>query len=182
MSDKLKVGAVSYMNTKPLVWGLEKMHDVVELYYEVPSRLCQMFDNGLLDVALLPVVRYFENDKYRVIPDISIATKGLVESVNLFLKKDISGINEVALDISSRTSRALTAIVLREQYGLSPKFVDWKDGLDIDSSNSDAVLLIGDDAMKIKSDKYRVLDLGDEWFKLTQLPFVFALWVTKCDT
>ncbi|MGR3218781.1 MAG: menaquinone biosynthetic enzyme MqnA/MqnD family protein [Candidatus Anammoxibacter sp.] len=182
MTDKLKVGAVSYMNTKPLVWGLEKMSDTVELYFDVPSRLSQMFDSGLLDVALLPVVRYFGNDKYRVISGVSIATKGAVESVNLFLKKDINSINEVALDTSSQTSRALTAIVLRELYGLNPNFVDWKSGPDIDSSDADAVLLIGDDAMKIKSDKYRVLDLGDEWFKLTQLPFVFALWVTKCDT
>lgn len=181
MHDKLKVGAVSYMNARPLVWGLEKMQEVVELYFEVPSKLCQMFDDGLLDVALLPAIRYFDNDEYRIIPGISISTKGMVESVNLFLKKDINSIKEVALDTSSLSSRVLTAIILQKRYGLNPDFVDWNNGLDIDRSNSDAILLIGDNAMKIKNQKYMVLDLGDEWYKLTHLPFVFAFWVTKCD-
>lgn len=181
MHDKLKVGAVSYMNARPLVWGLEKMQEVVELYFEVPSKLCQMFDDGLLDVALLPAIRYFDNDEYRIIPGISISTKGMVESVNLFLKKDINSIKEVALDTNSLSSRVLTAIILQKRYGLNPDFVDWNNGLDIDRSNSDAILLIGDNAMKIKNQKYMVLDLGDEWYKLTHLPFVFAFWVTKCD-
>lgn len=182
MSDKLRVGAVSYMNTKPLVWELERMDDTIELYFEVPSTLSTMFDNGLLDVALLPAVRYLEDSSYRIIPDISISANGMVESVNLLLKKDISSLQEVALDTSSRTSRILTAIILNKRYSLTPDFIDWDGGVDVDGCNSDAVLLIGDNAMRIEGRKERTLDLGDEWRKLTNLPFVFALWVTKRDT
>lgn len=175
------------MNAKPLVWGLEKRKDILErldleLYFDVPSKLCQMFDNGLLDVALLPAVSYFEDDKYRIIPGVSISTRGMVESVNLFLKKDVNRIKEVALDTSSRTSRALAAIILKKRYGLNPDFTDWDNGLDIDKSSSGAVLLIGDNAMKFNDQRYKVLDLGNEWYKLTRLPFVFAFWVTRCGT
>ncbi len=182
MTGKLRVGAVSYMNTKPLVWGLESYKDIADFYFDVPSKLYQVFSQGDLDIALLPAVCYFEKNSYRIIPNISISTYGRVESVNLYLKKDIKDVKVVALDTSSRTSRILTAIILRKQYGLNPDFINWDKGLSIDESQADAVLLIGDNAMKIHDSKYRILDLGNEWQDLTGLPFVFAVWVTKCDT
>ena len=182
MTGKLRVGAVSYMNTKPLVWGLESYKDIADFYFDVPSKLYQRFNQGDLDIALLPVVCYFENDSYRIIPNISISTYGMVESVNLYLKKDIKDVKVVALDTSSRTSRILTAIILKKRYGLEPDFTNWDKGLNIDKSPADAVLLIGDNAMKIHDNKYRIMDLGSEWLDLTGLPFVFAFWVTKSDT
>lgn len=182
MQTKLRVGAVSYMNTKPLVWGLDKRKDIIDLCFEVPSKLGRMFDAGLLDAALLPTIKYFENDNNRVIPDISIAAKSMVESVNLFVKGNIKDIKKVALDTSSLTSRALTSVILSEQYGLKPDITDWENGMNIEDSDSDAVLLIGDNAMKVKNDQFEVVDLANEWFKLTNLPFVFAVWVTKCGT
>lgn len=182
MTNKLKVGAVSYMNTKPLVWGLEEISDSIELTFAVPSKLSKMFESGLLDVALLPAIRYFGNEEFRIIPDISIAAIGKVESVNLYIKKDIDEINEIALDTNSRTSRALTGIILQKRYGLKPRFVDWQGGIDFQHSRSDAVLLIGDDAMRVNNSNYIVLDLAEEWHKLTRLPFVFAFWVTKNGT
>ena len=182
MIKKFRVGAVSYMNTKPLVWGLEERQDLVDLFFEVPSKLSQMFECGMLDIALLPAVSYFGHDKYRIIPGISIAAKGFVKSVNLFLKKDIRKIKKVALDTSSRTSRILTVVILKKLYGLSPEFVDISQKIDIEKIDSDAVLLIGDNAMNIQNKKFEVIDLGNEWYKLTSLPFVFAFWVTKQNT
>lgn len=182
VEKKLRVGAVSYMNTKPLVWGLENREDIIDLFFEVPSKLGKMFEDGLLDVALLPAIRYFGNSQYRIIKDISIAAKGRVDSVNLYIRKNIDNIKEVALDTSSLTSRVLTAIILKKSYGVSPRFTDWHNGTDIKSTRSDAVLLIGDDAMRIEDDDYKVLDLAEEWYKLTNLPFVFAFWVTRSDT
>lgn len=182
MVKKFRVGAVSYMNTKPLVWGLEKRKDLVDLFFEVPSKLSQMFEKGTLDVALLPAVSYFGHEKYRIIPGISIAAKGFVKSVNLFLKKDINKIKKVALDTSSQTSRILTVVILKKRYGLNPEFKDLSKGIDIERTDADAVLLIGDNAMNVKDNKFEVIDLGDEWYKLTSLPFVFAFWVTKRNT
>ncbi len=179
MTDKLKVGAVSYLNTKPLVWGLDKMDGIIDLHYEVPSKLFKMFAGGLLDIALIPIIRYFGNEDYRVIPDISISSKGRVESVNLYVTGDVNNIKTVALDTSSLTSRALTAVILKKRYNLSPDFIDWNNGPDIATSGADATLIIGDNAMKPYDNKYKVLDLGEEWMNLTGLPFVFAVWVTK---
>lgn len=180
MRDKLRVGAVSYMNARPLVWGLEEKKNLIDLHLDVPSRLCKLFEEDNLDIALLPAIAYIRNASYRLIPDISISSKGAVESVNLFLKRDINEIKEVALDMSSLTSRALTSIILEERYGLRPRFIDWDKGLDLAGPSPDALLLIGDNAMKQKADKFKtVLDLGNEWHKLTGLPFVYAFWVTR---
>lgn len=182
MQKKLKVGAVSYMNTKPLVWGLEEQNDSIELFFDVPSKLCKKFEQGLLDVALLPAIRYLGMENWCVIPEISIAAQGKVDSVNLYVKKSCKEISEVALDTSSRTSRALTEIILKKKYGLKPKFIDWVNGINLEKSNADAILLIGDDAMRINNSDYKILDLAEEWYDLTNLPFVFAFWVTKRDT
>lgn len=180
MRDKLRVGAVSYMNARPLIWGLEKGKNLIDLHLDIPSRLYKLFEEDKLDIALLPAIAYIRNASYRIIPDISISSKGAVESVNLFLKRDINDIKEVAIDMSSLTSRALTSIILQERYGLRPQFIDWDNGLDFSRSSPDALLLIGDNAMIYKAYQFKtVLDLGNEWHKLTGLPFVYAFWVTR---
>src|SRR5262245_60162213 len=112
MHASIRVGAVNYLNTKPLICDLDRIAPEVELVLDVPSRLADRLAQRELDVALIPVIEYFRAGTYSIVPDISIATRGPVLSVTLFSKKPWPEIRRVALDAGSRTSAALTQILL----------------------------------------------------------------------
>ncbi len=181
MTKKLRLGVVPYMNAKPLIYGLSQQTDLVELSFEVPSLLPTMLNKDQIDAAIIPSIEYFRSGNYSIIPDISISSYGTVESVKIFSKVSIQNIRTAALDKSSLTSCALTKIILNEQYHLSPQYTQWNNQYDISGTNADAVLLIGDNAMKINGSEYVTLDLGQVWFEYTGLPFVYAVWVVKKD-
>jgi chorismate dehydratase len=194
MKECLRIGAVPYLNTRPLIAGLEKgaiagtngRLGKIELRLAVPSRLPELLRQGEVDVALIPSIEYLRGRPFFIIPGISIASRGAVESVLLFLKVPrIKDIRRVALDESSLTSATLTKIILQERYGLGQsgvEYVLWQGGGDLNIVQADAVLVIGDNAMKMHrqpGNGGKVLDLGAEWKALTRLPFVYALWVTS---
>ena len=181
MTKKLRIGAVPYMNAKPLIYGLDQHPNEIELVFEVPSLLPGMLNNDQIDVAIIPSIEYFRNGNYAIIPDISITSIGTVESVKIFSKIPIQNIRSAALDKNSLTSCALTKIILREQYHLSPQYTQWNKQYDIEGTDTDAVLIIGDNALKIIDNGYITLDLGQSWYEFTGLPFVYALWVVKRD-
>lgn len=179
MAKKLRLGIVPYMNAKPLIYGLNQYTDSIVLSFEVPSLLPTMLNNDQIDVAIIPSIEYFRSGNYAIIPDISISSYGTVESVKIFSKVPIKNIRTAALDKSSLTSCALTKIIFKEQYHLTPYYTPWDNRDDISGANVDAVLLIGDNAMKMNEDEYITLDLGQAWFEYTGLPFVYAVWVVK---
>ena len=179
MTKKLRIGAVPYMNAKPLIYGLDQYPNEIELVFEVPSLLPNMLNNDQIDVAIIPSIEYFRNGNYAIIPGISIASIGTVESVKIFSKIPIQNIRSAALDKSSLTSCALTRIILKEQYRISPQYSQWNMQYDITGTDTDAVLIIGDNALKIFDNGYVTLDLGQSWYEFTGLPFVYALWVVK---
>ena len=179
MANKLRIGVVPYLNAKPLIYGLNQHTDSVELSFEVPSLLPNKLNNDRIDVALIPSIEYFRNGNYAIIPDISISSIGAVESVKIFSKVPIQNVRAAALDKSSLTSCALTKIILKEKYHLCPQYTQWNKQYDISSADTDAVLLIGDNAMKVADNGYITLDLGQAWFEYTGLPFVYAVWVVK---
>ena len=181
MTKKLRLGVVPYMNAKPLIYGLSQQTNSIELSFEVPSLLPTMLNNDQIDVAIIPSIEYFRSGNYAIIPDISISSCGSVESVKIFSKVPIQNIRTAALDKSSLTSCALTKIILKEQYHLSPQYTQWNKQYNISGTNADAVLLIGDNAMKVTDNEYVTLDLGQAWFEYTGLPFVYAVWVVKRD-
>src|SRR5919201_4004059 len=98
MDANLRIGAVNYLNTKPLIYDLEALAPEAELVLEVPSRLADLLAEGRLDVALIPVIEYFRSGRYTVVPDIAIATRGPVLSVTLFSRTPWAGVRRVALD------------------------------------------------------------------------------------
>ena len=178
MTKKLKVGVVPYLNAKPIIYGLEGPGNKVELIYAVPSKLPRLLEDGEVDVAIVPAVECLRNSRFTVLPGISISSRGSVESVRLFLKKGyIDKVRTVALDDSSRTSVVLTKIILKEKYGLSPRYVSWRGGSRMEDIQADALLVIGDSAMRVE-DGPPSLDLGAEWDELTGLPFVYAVWAS----
>src|SRR5215510_7073150 len=123
MPPPVRVGAVNYLNTKPLIDDLDALAPDAELVLDVPSRLADLLAAGRLDVALIPVIEYFRGGSYRVISDIAIASNGPVLSVTLFSRVPWPEIRRVALDEGSRTSAALTQILLRKKYGVKPEIL-----------------------------------------------------------
>jgi chorismate dehydratase len=180
-NDKqIRVGAVSYLNTKPLVYGLEQLAPQAKLLFDVPSQLAQQLAAGQLDVALIPSIEFFQDSSYTIVSDACIGCRGPVLSVKLFSRVAPSQIRTLALDDGSRTSAALIRILLQERFGLAPKLVPLPLGAMPGDVAADATLLIGDRAMKSPGGSYaEVWDLGDEWCRWAELPFVFAMWTAR---
>jgi chorismate dehydratase len=180
MKQPVRIGAVNYLNTKPLICDLEQLAPDAQLVLEVPSRLADLLAEGLLDVALIPVIEYFRAGTYRIIPDIAIASRGPVLSVTLFSRLPWTEIRRVALDEGSRTSAALAQILLRKRYGVTPVLEPLPMTHTAEMSSADAVLLIGDRAMRACLPGFaHAFDLGQEWFDWTGVPFVYAVWAVR---
>lgn len=176
----VRIGAVNYLNTKPLICDLSRLAPDAELVLDVPSRLAERLAAGELDVALIPVIEYFRGSDYRVVPGVSIATRGPVLSVTLFSKRPWEEVRRVALDAGSRTSAALTRILLRHRHGVTPETVPLPLDGRAEDADADAVLLIGDRAMRACLPGFaHAYDLGQEWFDWTGLPFVYAVWAVR---
>jgi chorismate dehydratase len=179
VSKPLRVGAVSYLNTKPLVFGLQHTSQL-DLIFDLPSRLADQLAAGELDVALIPSVEFFQDERYSIVSDACIACRGPVWSVKLLSRVPMSKIRTLALDEGSRTSAALVRILLQQRFGLDPETSRLPIGDDATSAATDAVLLIGDRAMHMSQDDFKeVWDLGAEWCRWSDLPFVFAMWVAR---
>jgi len=183
MDAPIRVGAVSYLNAKPLYHRLTDLAPQVELVMEVPSRLAEQLARQELDVALIPSVEYLRGAKlgYEILPGFAIAARGAVRSVKLFSHVPFEQIQRLALDAGSRTSQALVQVWLDAKHGVRPSRIESLPlGMPVQESTADAVLVIGDRAMKVDEAAFcAVADLGEVWNALTGLPFVFALWVVR---
>ncbi len=179
----LRVGAVSYLNSKPLIEGFSVALPGASLLLDVPSRLADELQKGRLDVALIPSVEAFSDPDYVIVSDACVATHGPVMSVKLYSRVPLGEIRTLALDEGSRTSACLTKVILSEQFGVEPKIESLPLHLGTEATTSDAILLIGDRAMHAPTEQFHtVWDLGEEWLRWTGLPFVFAMWVARRDT
>jgi chorismate dehydratase len=183
MSTGIRVGAVSYLNAKPLYYRLDDFAPDIRLSMEVPSRLAEQLAAGELDVALIPSVEYLRSTHlgYEILPGFAIAARGPVHSVKLFSRVPIPKIETMALDEGSRTSQVLVRVWLDACYGVRPPVIEALPlGMPVLESAADAVLVIGDRAMKVPHGPFfAVVDLAYAWQQLTGLPFVFALWVAR---
>jgi chorismate dehydratase len=178
----LRVGAVQYLNTKPLVHGLAAAG--VDVSYDLPSRLADRLAAGRLDVALIPSIEVFRGG-YRVVSDACIGCRGPVMSVKLFFRTPPGRVETLAVDEGSRTSAALARILLAERHGVEPRVESLPIGAGLGDTRADAVLLIGDRAIgdvagSRSGGSFQLMwDLGDEWCRWTGLPFVFAAWAAR---
>lgn len=177
---RIRVGAVSYLNTKPLIYGLAAHAPTVDLVLDFPSRLADRLAAGELDVALIPSIEYFQDPAYQIVSDACIGCRGPVWSVKLYFRKPPAEVATLALDLGSRTSAALARILLKQRYDVEPALLPLPLGESLRDSTADAVLLIGDRAMQAQPGPFAaVWDLGDEWVRWSALPFVFAMWVAR---
>ena len=177
----MRIGSVPYLNAKPLVdWFHSPECDAnAEVIYAVPSKLAEMLRAGELDVANVSIFEGLQNPGLVLIPDISISAYGAVKSVRLFSKVPLQQIQTVALDTSSLTSAALTKILLKEAFGLSPEYRNFAPNLDAMLAENDAGLIIGDLKLFDLMPGTVVYDLGQGWQDLTGLPFVYAGWLAR---
>jgi chorismate dehydratase len=151
-----------------------------ELVYDVPSECARRLHARETDVALIPAIEIGRSpEPYQVVRDVGICSYGPVNSVFLVLNKDPEDIATVALDTSSRSSVALTRILLERRFGASFETYDHAPEIDRMLQTADAAVLIGDLALELDQDRYRVLDLGSEWTEWTGLPFVYACWTGR---
>ena len=177
---KMRIGAVNYLNSKPLIYQLAAIAPQAEMALDLPSRLADGLAEGRYDVALIPSIELFQDPSYTIVSDACIACRGPVMSVKLFSRTPIEQIRSLALDEGSRTSVALVRILLEQRYGLRPMLESLPIGATLADSTADAVLLIGDRAMHSPPGQFAdVWDLGDEWLRWSELPFVFAMWVAR---
>jgi len=178
---KIKVGTVSYLNAKPLIWGFEQgmMSDRVELIPDYPSRIAAMLvddeiDLGLVPVAIIPRLK----DSY-IISDYCIGAEGEVASVCLFSDVPLEEVEEVLLDYQSRTSVSLARLLLKEYWKLNPVLTDAKEDFRKHIKGRTAGLVIGDRAFEQRPLSAYRYDLGQAWKQHTGLPFVFAAWIAN---
>jgi len=176
----LRLGAVSYLNTKPLVYGLNAYPDQFDVRFDVPAKCAELLHEGRVDLGLIPAIEYLRGH-YAIVPDISIASDGDVATVAVFTRKPIDQVQTLALDLSSRTSVALTRVLCAKHWQIEPKFTPAEPDLEAMLRRADAALMIGDPAFAIDPHKHHVtkIDLGAEWKTLTGLPFVYAMWVGR---
>lgn len=181
LNKKIKAGIVSYLNAKPLLYGLQlpPMTEELELTEAHPARLAEMLKRGAIDLGLVPVAVLPELNEYHLAGDYCIATEGEAASVCLFSEVPLAEIEKVYLDYQSRTSVELLRWIMREYWNIHPHLIyaadeDYRKLI----RGTTAGLVIGDRAFEQRRQSTFFYDLGTEWKKITGLPFVFAAWIS----
>jgi len=178
-----RISASSYSNTAPLIWSFlyGHNHGKFELILDnAPARSAELLSQRTVDAALVPVIEYQRIENARLIPNVCVGAKEKVRSVCLVTKgEDLRNVKSVALDVSSKTSVALTKIIFREFYGFEPNYKEAKPDLSEMLSDSHCALLIGDPALTIDESLYRKFDLAELWREQTGFGFVFAMWMAR---
>ena len=181
MQRKVRVGAVSYLNTKPLIYGIEKgmIKDEADLLIDYPSKIASMLLEDEIDVGLVPVAVIPEMKEYHIISDYCIGSVGKVASVCLFSEVPLDKIETILLDYQSRTSVALLKVLIRDFWKIEIAFENTSGNYQTKISGTTAGLVIGDRALQQRKISPFIYDLGEEWEKFTGLPFVFAAWISN---
>ena len=178
------LGAVDYLNARPLVYGLElRSHDFV-LRFDPPSKCAALLHERSIDVGMIPTIEYLRGHSvYRVVPGIGIVSEGPVASVALFTSRPVERVRTIAADTSSRTSNALLRVLCVESFGVEPEFRPMPPAPPEMLRRCDAALVIGDAALFFDHEAAGVskIDLGEQWTRLTGLPFVWAFWAGRPD-
>lgn len=187
---RVRLGAVHYLNARPLVAGLGGEADTqFSVRNDPPAACASLLAQGAIDLGLIPAIAYHDRPTDRVVPDIAIASDGPVASVALFTRRPMADVRSIALDTSSRTSVALTRILCRQRFSITPTLVPQSPDLVTMLQVHDAALVIGDPALfadvasvgAALGGSVDKIDLGQVWTEMTGLPFVWAFWAGRAD-
>jgi chorismate dehydratase len=179
--SRLKISAISYLNTAPLLWDFE--HGTAgadfDISYTIPSACAQALQDGTADIGIIPAAAYTTIPDLVIIPNVAIASRQEVRSILLVSKVPVERIRTVALDTSSMTSVALTKILFAKWLGGAREYAGMAPDLGTMLTKCDAALLIGDPALQVDRTRYVALDLAEEWIARTGKSFVFAFWAIR---
>jgi chorismate dehydratase len=173
----VRLGAVGYLNARPLVYGLDR-EPRFELRYDIPSECARLLHAHTIDVGLIPSIEYLRGPQpYAFVPGPAVTSRGPVASVAIYTRLEPRDIRTIAMDTSSRTSVALATVLLRRAFGVTPVAMPMAPDLDAMLGRADAALIIGDVALFLDPPApIRKIDLGELWTRETGLPFVYAVW------
>ena len=189
--SRLKISAISYLNTAPLLWdfehaaaGADRVTDNdFDISYTIPSACAEALDAGTADIGIIPAAAYTTVPDLVIIRDVAIAARRAVRSILLISKAPLDQwdkrVRTVALDTSSMTSVALVKILFAKWMGGARDYTPMAPDLDAMLSACDAALLIGDPALQVDRTRYFTLDLAEEWVARTGKSFVFAFWAIR---
>jgi len=178
---RLRISAISYLNTAPLMWDFEcsSVGSEFEISYTVPSACAESLRDGTADIGIIPAAAYCSIPELVILPGVAIASRKPVRSILLVSKVPLEQVRSVALDTSSMTSIALIKIILARWVGGKHRFTSMQPDVDLMLGARDAALLIGDPALQVDRSRYRCYDLAEEWIRHTGKPFVFAFWAVR---
>ena len=178
---RLRISAISYLNTVPLMWDFEhgSAGAAFDTSYTVPSLCAAQLRAGSADIGIIPAAAYASIPDLSIIPGVAIAARRPVRSILLVSKVPLEEIRTVALDTSSMTSVALTKVLFDRWLGSGRRFTEMPPDLDAMLKSHDAGLVIGDNALQVDRSRYFTLDLAEEWIRFTGKPFVFAFWAVR---
>ena len=177
----LRISAISYLNTAPLMWDFEhgSAGRRFDVSYTLPSDCARALAAGTADIGIIPAAAYTQIPGLLVLPDVAIASRRAVRSILLVSRVPIREVRTVALDTSSMTSVALTKILFEKWLGGGRVFTPMAPDIEKMLAECDAGLVIGDPALQIDRSRYHTLDLAEEWIRYTGKPFVFAFWAVR---
>ena len=178
---RLRISAISYLNTAPLMWDFEHGEAGSEFdpSYTLPSACARALEAGTADIGIIPAAAYAQVPGLMVLPGVAIASRRPVRSILLVSRVPVEKIRTVALDTSSMTSVALTKILFEKWLGGGRTFTSMAPNIEQMLVDHDAGLLIGDPALQIDRSRHHTLDLAEEWIRHTGKPFVFAFWAVR---
>ncbi|TXB65290.1 menaquinone biosynthesis protein [Vicingus serpentipes] len=178
---KIKISLVSYLNTLPFLYGINKtaFNNETELQSDIPSVCAQKLINKDVDLGLVPVATLPYLKDYHIVSDYCIGAKGKVNSVLLLSDVPLNEIEEVYLDYQSRTSINLTKVLAKNYWNIAPKWKNSEAGYENHILGKTAGVIIGDRTFNLNKEYKFKYDLAEEWFNFTQLPFAFACWVSN---
>jgi chorismate dehydratase len=181
LDRKIRVGAVSYLNTKPLLYGIERsaVCRQIELVIDHPANIADMLLRDDIDMGLVPVAVIPLMEEFHVNGEFCIGSNGNVASVCLFSETPIEEIETVLLDYQSRTSVQLAKVLLKDYWKVSPRLVDPGKDFRDHIKGTTAGVVIGDRALEQRTISPYIYDLAGAWRQLTGLPFVFAAWISN---
>lgn len=178
---RLRISAISYLNTAPLMWDFEHTEAGREfdISYTLPSNCARELAAGTADIGIIPAAAYTQIPGLMVLPGVAIASRRAVRSILLVSRVPMDQVRTVALDTSSMTSVALTKVLFEKWLGRGRTFTSMPPDIEKMLAEHDAGLLIGDPALQVDRSRYHTLDLAEEWIRHTGKPFVFAFWALR---
>ena len=179
--SRLRISAISYLNTVPLMWDFEHADagSDYDISYTIPSACARALAADEADIGIIPAAAYTTIPNLAIIPDVAIAARRAVRSILLVSKMPLERVGTVALDASSLTSAALAKIMFAKWLGGPRSYLPMEPRVDQMLAACDAALVIGNPALQVDRSRYATLDLAEEWTARTGKSFVFAFWAIR---